>query len=295
MHGRPVEELRAGDGNPELHRFHHRPHGFGQARKGTDGGGHRLGHRMQAHRELGDHAQSAFRADEKAGEIVPGGRLPRAARGPHHLPVRQHGGERDHLVAHRAVTHRGRPRRARGRHPAERRIGPRIDREEEARAAEFPVQLPPRHPGLDRRVEVVRAHGQHAVHGPQVDRDPAAHRLHVPLDRGAGPEGDHRRAPARAGPHREGNLFGGLGENHPVGRDGGGGGSRPCRGGRARRRRSSSGRRNGRGVRRGGGLSSGQRGGVEGRVATGGSPASGSQQSWYESGRAPRARAAGPS
>ena len=83
-------------------------------------------------RQLRDHRQCPLRADEEPGQVVAGRGLARAAAGADDAAVREHRLEREHVRAHLPVAHRGRARRIRRRHPAERRIGPRIDREEEA-------------------------------------------------------------------------------------------------------------------------------------------------------------------
>ena len=133
-------------------------HGVGAAVdrvEGADRGRHRFLHRVQAHRDLGDDAERALRADEEAREVVARGGFFRAARGLDDAPVGEHHFQRQHVLAHRAVAHRVGARGARRRHAAERRVGAGIDREEQARVLDVLVQLLARDAGLHHRVEVL--------------------------------------------------------------------------------------------------------------------------------------------
>ena len=101
-----------------------------------------------------------FGADEQARQVVAGGRLARARPGRDDPAVGQHHRQAEHVLAHRAVAHGGRARRARRRHAADRRVGAGIDREHQAGVAQRLVQLHARHAGFDRRVEILGADAQ---------------------------------------------------------------------------------------------------------------------------------------
>ena len=90
-----------------------------------------LGDGVQAQRQLGDDAERALGADEEVREAVPGRRLYGPRAGADDPPVGEHDLELEHVRAHAAVAHGRRPARVRRRHPSERRVGARIDGEEE--------------------------------------------------------------------------------------------------------------------------------------------------------------------
>src|SRR5204862_2497770 len=100
-------------------------------------------------------AERAFRADDESREIVPGRRLLGAARGGKQLAICQHDLERDDVVLHRAVAHSISTGAARGRHPAERSIGARIDRKEQTLVAQMLVELLARDARLDDAIEIL--------------------------------------------------------------------------------------------------------------------------------------------
>ena len=123
--------------------------------------------------------------------FVAGGGFPRPPSGLHDASVGQHHGQPQHVLPHRPVAHRVRARGTGCGHPAERRVGARIDGEEQAGVAQVFVELLAPHPGLDAAVEVFGVHLEDVVHPRHVDRDPAVQRLDVPFERRPGPEGDH--------------------------------------------------------------------------------------------------------
>ena len=94
-------------------------------------------------------------------------------RGRDQLAVGQHHFQREHVVLHRAVAHRIGAGGARRRHAAERGVGARIDRKEQALVAQIFVELLARDAGLDHAVEILGMNGEHAVHVAEVDRDAA--------------------------------------------------------------------------------------------------------------------------
>ena len=162
-------------------------------RKGADRGRNRLRNAVKPHRHLGDDAERAFRADEEPGQIVAGRRFAGAPRGADDPAVGQHDGQRQHVLAHRAVAHRVGARGAGRRHAAQRGVGARVDREEQPGVAQILVELLARDPGLDGGVEILGVDPQDPVHLRQVDADAAVQRRDMAFERGAGAEGDDRR------------------------------------------------------------------------------------------------------
>ena len=156
---------------------------------------------MQAKRHFGDHAERAFRADEKAREIVARRGLAGAATGADQSPVRQHDFERQHGVAHRAVSHRHRPRAARRGHAADGGVGAGIDGKEQAGVAQRRVQRLSPDAGTDPHVHVGRSDSDDRVHPARVEAKAALDRRGVAFEGGSGAEGDHGDAQFVAGAH----------------------------------------------------------------------------------------------
>ena len=217
-HHRRVEQLAAGDRDAGLDDADGGRDGVGGRGEGADRGRDRLRDRPQAQRELGDDPERPLGADEQAREVVAGARLARPRAGADHAPVGQHHLEREHVVAHRPVADGVGPRSARGRHPAQRRVGAGVDREERALTADALLERGARDAGLERDVEVLDAHAQDRVHQARVDRNAALDREDVALERGAGAERDDRHAVVRARAHDRGDLLGRARERHRVGR-----------------------------------------------------------------------------
>ena len=166
-------------------------------------------------------AEGALRTDEQAREVVAGGRLARAAPGLQDGAVGEDHGQREDVLAHRAVAHRVRSGGARRGHAAERRVGAGVEREEQPGVPERLVQRLARDAGLDHHVEILGMYREHAVHARQVDGDAAAHGEDLPFDRTPRAERDHRHAMRVAGARDRGDFVGGNREHHGVGRRGG--------------------------------------------------------------------------
>ena len=181
-------------GMPMLHRGDHRLDGAFEVVELAHRGRDRLGHAVEAQLDLGDDAERALGADEQAREVVAGARLARAAAGADEAPVGRDDGEPEHVLAHRAVAHGVGARRARRGHAADRRVGARVDREEQAGALQLGVELLAGDAGLHAAVEVVDVDLEHAVHPRQVDADAAVERRDVAFERRADAERDHRHA-----------------------------------------------------------------------------------------------------
>ena len=130
-----------------------------------------------------------FGADDQPREVVTGRRFLGAPRRGHHLAVRHHHLERQHVVLHGAVAHRVGARAARRRHAAERGVGAGVDREEHALVAQMFVERLAGDARLDHAVEILGVHGEHPVHVAEIDRHAALRRVDVTLERGAGPNG----------------------------------------------------------------------------------------------------------
>ena len=218
LHLQRVHQLDTGDGNAVLDGGDHRLAGGLDGRKAADGRGDRLGNALQPQRQLGDDAERALSTDQKTGQIVAGGGFLRPVGGLDDRAVRHDGGHVEDIVLHGAVAHRVGARSAGRGHAAEARVGARVDREEEPGVAEMLVQLLARHAGLDDDVEILGMDGKDLVHPRQIDGNAAERRVELPLERGAGAEGDDRRPVRGADADDLGDLFRGLGEDHRVGR-----------------------------------------------------------------------------
>jgi hypothetical protein len=94
----------------------------------------------QPDRDLDDHAERALGAHERPGQVVARRRFAGPARRADDPAVGQHHGKRQHVLAHRAVTHGVGAGGAGRRHAAERRVRPRIDRKEQPGVAQMDVQ-----------------------------------------------------------------------------------------------------------------------------------------------------------
>ena len=148
---------------------------------------------MDAERRAADQAERALGADHQPGEVVARRGLARPRVGSDDPPAGVDHRHRQDVLTHRAVADRRRARGAGGDHPAERRIGAGVDREEDALGAQLGVQLAARDPGLHLHVEILQRQVRDPVHLPHVDGDPAGERGDVALQRGAGAERDDRQ------------------------------------------------------------------------------------------------------
>ena len=173
---------------------------------------------MQAQGHLGDQAKGALGADEKPGQIIarsglarPRARADDAAIGQHHLKAQ-------HIVAHGAVAHRRGAAGAGRGHAAQRGIGPRIDRKEQARGAQRLVQRLAGQAGLHDHIHIGGIDLQHPVHQAEIHADTAMRRLGLPLERGARAIAHHGNAMRRAKAQDGGHLGGGFGVDDDLGR-----------------------------------------------------------------------------
>ena len=164
LHRLGVEKLDPGDRNAGLHRLDHRIDGIAHARKRTDAGQDRFGDAVELEIELGDDAERALRADQQPGQIIAGGGLFGPPCRADDLAVGHHRGQRDDVVAHRAVSDGIGARGPRRRHAAEAGIGAGIDREKQPGIAQMGVQRLPRDARLDLAVEILGVDGEHLVH-----------------------------------------------------------------------------------------------------------------------------------
>ncbi len=217
-HLQRIQELDPRDRHAALDHLAHRPRGLGDGRERARRAHYRLRDALEAQRDLGDHAKRALRSDHQPRQVIAGRALARACRGSDRLAAREHDAQPKDLIADRAVAHRVGPRGAGRHHPPEGSIGARIDREEQPRRAQLLVQPPARDPGLHGAVHVVRAHGEDHVHPAHVERHAPLRRVHVPLERGAGTERDHRAAVAGADAHDLAHLVLAAREHDRVGR-----------------------------------------------------------------------------
>ncbi len=208
-----VQQLDPRDGDPELDRGDDGADGVLDTLEVTGRGGNRFRTAMQPQRQLGDHAERAFRPDEQLRQVVARGRLACPPTGFDHPAISEDDGEPQDRFSHRAVADRGGARCTRRRHAAERGVGARIEVEDQSRRAEVLLELLASDAGLDGRVEIVGADAQDVVHPRHVDRDAAVDRVDVPFERRSGTE-RHDRAPVRRARANDGlDRFRALGEH----------------------------------------------------------------------------------
>ena len=178
-----------------------------------------LGDAVEAHGDLGDDAERAFRADQQPRQVVAGRRLAGALRRLDDRAVGHHRRDVEHVLAHGAVAHGGGAGGARRRHAADGRLlGAGIDGEEQPEVAQVVVELLARYAGLDHGVEVALVDGQHPVHAREVEGEAAVRGVDVALQRGAGAERDDRHAMRARHPHHLDDLLLALHPDHGVGR-----------------------------------------------------------------------------
>jgi hypothetical protein len=85
------------------------------------------------------------------------------------LPSGSTNGQRQDVIPHRSVTHGVCPRGPRRDHAAERGVGARIDREEQAAVAKMLIELAPGDARFDRAVQVVGVNGNDPLHARRID------------------------------------------------------------------------------------------------------------------------------
>ena len=141
--------------------------------------------------------ERAFRAHEQPGEIIAGRGFAGAARGLDDPSVGHDHGQRQDVLAHRAIAHRIGARGAGRGHAAQRGVGAGVDREEQPRGLQMLVQLLAGDAGLDGDVQIIGRHPQDPVHPADIDAHPAAGGGHAAFQRGAGAEGDDRHGHGR--------------------------------------------------------------------------------------------------
>ena len=139
---------------------------------------------------------------------------PRA--GAHERSVRGDDAERQDELLHRAVAHRVGARGAGRGHAAERGVGARIDREEQAAVAQMLVELLAGDAGLDDAVEILGVDRDNRVHARAVEREAAMRRVDMAFQRRAHPEGRDRRVVPGAEFHRVDHVVSGFGEHDRV-------------------------------------------------------------------------------
>ena len=160
---------------------------------------------MQPQGKFGDQTQSALGPDHERRQIIARRRLRRAGAGVDHLAIGQNHLQPAHIVAHRAIAHRRRPRGPRRRHPAKRGICPRIDREHQPCGPQLMVQRLARDPGLDADQAVLHALFHDRRHLAEIHHHAARKRQRMPLKRSSRPPADqrHKVAGGPAGKSRD--------------------------------------------------------------------------------------------
>ncbi len=212
-----IQQLRTRQWNRTLDRGDDRGHGCLHGREGADRRTDAFGNRRQPQRHFGDDTERPLGADEQPGQIVAGGRLPRASPGLDQLAVRQHDPQRHHEIAHRAVTHRIGAGRARRGHPADRGIRARINRKEQTGVPQCRIQGLAGDARFHGAIEIGLRHPQDAVHAGQIDGDAALLGADLPLGGRACAEGDDGAALPVADRKRIDHILCRGGREHRVG------------------------------------------------------------------------------
>ena len=195
-----VEELDPGHRDAELDRLDHRVDGSLDRLERAGRGRDHLRDAEEPERHLGDHPERPLAADEEPRQVVARRRLPRPAARPDDAAVAENNRQAEDVLAHRPVAHRGRSRRAGRGHAADRRVGARIDGEEEALRGEALREREPGQSGFDAAVEIGAVDLEHPGHAGEIDADPAAQRADMAFERGPGSERDHGNAAAAQAP-----------------------------------------------------------------------------------------------
>ena len=176
----------------------HRITGGTNRRKRANARRNRLGNAIEPERRLGDNAQRALRADKQPCQVIARRTLFGAGGGFDDFAIRGHHAQRDHILLHRAITHRIGAGRAGRDHAAERGVGTRINREEQALVAQVQVELLARHARLHHAVKILGMHRDNCIHHRSIDANPAIGRVDMAFQRGAGAKRDDRHAMAGA-------------------------------------------------------------------------------------------------
>ena len=217
-HAVAVDQLHARNRHAQLNDLDGGAHGRFNAGEGADGGAHRLGQGVQAHRHFGDHAERAFAAHHQAREVVARAALFGARAGADDFAAGGDHFQRQHVLAHGAVAHGVGAAGARGAHAANAGVGAGVDGEEQAGVLDGLVQLLARDARLHRHREVVRVDAEHPVHAAHVDADAALHGQQVAFERGTRAVRNHRHFVLAGQLHGVGHILGAFSKHHGAGR-----------------------------------------------------------------------------
>ena len=212
-----VEQLAARNRHPHLDDVDGGVDGVGQAVERAGRRHHRFGQRKEPDRDFGDHAQRALAAHHEARQVVARAGLLGPGAGAQHLaPGRDHF-QRQHVFTHGGVAHRVGAAGARGRHAAQRGVGPRIHRKKQAGRLDRLVELLARHAGLHRHREVRGVDVQHLIHATHIDADAALHCQQMAFERRTHPKRDHWHLELRSQLDGIRHVLRALGKHHGRG------------------------------------------------------------------------------
>lgn len=151
-------------------------------------------------------------------QVVASGRFSSTRAEANDFTVRQHDGECENSVAHRAVTNGGASGGSRCGHATERAVGTGVNWEIEVRSrlGKMLIELQSCDTGLHRGVHVVGADSQNAIHASEVHADSAVNRDDSPFDGSAGTERDDRHTMPVTQPRDGGDFVIRKREHHAV-------------------------------------------------------------------------------
>ena len=192
---RLVEQLHAGDRYARLDCCNHGVDGTLDGAEIPCRGQDLFGLPMQPQACLDNQAQRAFGAGEQVRQIISRRRFSRTRPRRYQAAVGGDHFQAENIVAHAAVSDRGRSRRPRRNHPAERGIGAGIDGKEQPGGAQVVVELLARHARLDHAQKIGRAHLEDMIHPTEIDAKTIGMRCRsIAFERCSGAIGDDRPA-----------------------------------------------------------------------------------------------------
>ncbi|MNZ80778.1 hypothetical protein D3C78_994240 [compost metagenome] len=211
-----VKQFDAGNRNAHLDR-----HDDGIACRldrveGADTAGDLFRNALKPQRHGRDDAEGPLGPHEKPRQVVTGGGLAGAARRADFLAIGDNSRNGKHIVFHRAITNGIGTGGARRGHTADRGIGARIDREEQAGIAQIDVEVLTRHARLHRHVKIFGIHLNDAIHPAEIDADSAVGRIDLPFKRRPRSEGNDRNLVLGASLHHGLHIIGAFGKNHAI-------------------------------------------------------------------------------
>ncbi len=213
-----IDQFHAGNRDAHLDDLNRGAHRRFDAGEGAGGRRHRFRQWVELQRDFGDHAQGAFAAHHQTRQVVTRRGLAGAGAGANHFTAGGDDFQTQHVFTHGAVAHRVRAAGAGRAHAANAGVCTGVDREKQARAFDFFVELFARDAGLHGHGQVFSVDGQHLVHAGHVDADAALHRQQMAFQRRADTKGNHRHIVRCGQGHRFRYIGRAFSKHHRCGR-----------------------------------------------------------------------------